>query len=260
MRASLVGLWIRSALVGPVAFALAYLAACSLILLVAAKRHGYNPRPVIPWLLGTTLAFTGLCLPYPNTLLEWPLMSWAQKLHAEHAVSFPETQEEQRRTVVMIFGGGVLPDGTASSTTLRRLHHALLLWQKIPSASLLLSDGGIGRCGSSEWYRTYLSRQGVPPAHILIESKAWDTHQNAQFCAEIIKAHDFRQIILVTSATHLPRSYLTARKHGMMTQVSAPLETNHPRACCPTWGSLVHLSRMLNEYVGMAGYKLMGWI
>lgn len=54
-------------------------------------------------------------------------------------------------------------------------------------------------------------RQGVPADNILIEEKAKTTNENAQNVAKIIKASNFKSIILVTSPYHQRRAYNSFR-------------------------------------------------
>ena len=261
MRAfGIIGMWIRSLAVGPTGFVLVYLAVCIAILYAARKRRHVDPRKILPWLLGFAGAFLILCLPYPAMALRVPLLWWSGRLEAAHAPELTRDSAYQRGTVVVVFGGGALSQGIASSTTLKRMHEAMAVWRSIPEATFMLSEGGIARYRAEAWFRKYLQREGVPNEQIILETKALTTQQNARFCAELITAHALEHVILVTSRNHLPRAYLTARRHGLRpTLVGVP--TSAPDAAfCPTWHSLVSLSHMLNEYIGIAGYMLLDWI
>ena len=60
----------------------------------------------------------------------------------------------------------------------------------------------------AKYQHRYHSNEPVVP---IIESKARTTFENALYCSKIIKENNFRDICLVTSAYHMPRSYILTR-------------------------------------------------
>ncbi|HEU0003642.1 MAG TPA: YdcF family protein [Ktedonobacteraceae bacterium] len=53
---------------------------------------------------------------------------------------------------------------------------------------------------------------GVPPQAVLVEQEALHTRENAEYVLRLLKQHQMRRIILVTSPFHQQRTYLTFAK------------------------------------------------
>ena len=63
----------------------------------------------------------------------------------------------------------------------------------------------------------------------IIEDNAKSTFENALYTAKLVEAHNFRNVILVTSDYHMPRSYLIMRlltSHGVRIQRYSVYENN----------------------------------
>jgi len=67
----------------------------------------------------------------------------------------------------------------------------------------------------------------VPEDKIIVEGKSINTTQNAQFSTELMRQHDLKKPILVTSAFHMRRSVLNFEKCGVeVTAYPADYRTN----------------------------------
>ena len=69
-------------------------------------------------------------------------------------------------------------------------------------------DTGLG----AHYMRDRAIAQGVPPEAVLIEPESLHTRENAEFTAALLKRHQMKRIILVTSPFHQLRTYLTFTK------------------------------------------------
>ncbi|MDQ0418002.1 uncharacterized SAM-binding protein YcdF (DUF218 family) [Croceifilum oryzae] len=71
----------------------------------------------------------------------------------------------------------------------------------------------------SEYMRHKALNMGIPAEHILIENKSLHTRENAEYVLEVLKENNLSRIILVTSAFHQLRTFLTFSKvfqpHGI---------------------------------------------
>ena len=260
MRAfGLLGQWIRSLAVGPFGFVLFYTAAIVLAA-VAVRWRGKRSKLSGRALMAAGALFAGLffllTLPYPGLLLRKPLISWAERLEKRH----PLPDASAGKCVVVIYGGGILPGGAPSNTTLKRLNGGLKVREQLPDAWILVSEGGLGWGGGAAWLRRFLVNNGVPDNRILLETRAGSTHQNAIYVSEICSQEDFDSIVLVTSDLHMPRSYYTSRRHGLNPSVHAVDPGTLSAAFCPEWNNLVYFYRVVNEYAGIIGYKVLGWL
>ncbi len=160
----------------------------------------------------------------------------------------------------------------------RVLHGAMLyLDQKAPL--LILSGGritwgqGQDRSEAEDMAELALAL-GVPETAMVIEPDALNTYQNAANVKAILDQRNLQQILLVTSALHMPRALAVFRKLGMVA-IPAPTDfhivKDAPHRPQNTWqGSLLGLipnpenlynfTRSLKEYIGIGIYWLRGWV
>lgn len=258
------GAWVRSLLVGPAGFVLVYLGICWLVLALVRRFRDERKatcRPGLGWPLLNAALFLTLCLPYPAWVLEYPLRRWGERLAVRHGVPPRLDAAEQAGTAIVVFGGGVYPSGHASSHTLARINAALDLWRLMPGAAFVVAEGGIGEYAGQQWLHDYLEACGVPGDRIIFETRSRTTYQNARFTANLLLPAGYGRFVVVTSVTHAPRAWLAARRCGLNPLLAVELAGSRSTLTpVPTWGALEHLHRMLNEYVGIAGYKVLGWI
>lgn len=107
---------------------------------------------------------------------------------------------------------------------------------------------------------------GVPVEQILIDPESRNTYENAVYTKTLMEQHGLSSSILVTSASHLPRSMGCFQKIGVH-PVPYPVDFRaSPRFefqildLIPGDGSLHTTSIVLHEYLGMLSYKLAGYI
>jgi uncharacterized SAM-binding protein YcdF (DUF218 family) len=111
--------------------------------------------------------------------------------------------------------------------------------------------------------RDALVQLGVPSSRILLDSSSFDTHEEAVMIAPMLRARNIQQIILVTSAVHMPRSVGAFRALGMET---TPAIAPDPGAFqgwtetyLPSRRGLKMSSQLAHEVVGLPYYWIRGW-
>ena len=133
-------------------------------------------------------------------------------------------------------------------------------WRQVP----VLACGGRTR-GQSVGSMTaeLVARAGVPRSAILVEDKSLSTHENAVFAAEILRAHNIRTVALVVDARSMPRAAACLRRAGIDV-VPAPCTFTGPLTeiddWIPGWNAVRQNEITLHEVLGLAWYKLRGWI
>jgi uncharacterized SAM-binding protein YcdF (DUF218 family) len=108
---------------------------------------------------------------------------------------------------------------------------------------------------------------GIDSASIIIEPKAQDTHDHAPNVEKILLERGLaKEIILVTSATHMYRSVLIFKKRGYVVH-PAPSDYREDKAfpinlfaLFPKVEALCESTAVLHEYYGIVAYWIMGWI
>jgi uncharacterized SAM-binding protein YcdF (DUF218 family) len=133
-------------------------------------------------------------------------------------------------------------------------------WQPLP----VLACGGSGESGElpfSLTMRSLLRGAGVPEDMIWTEERSRSTHENAVYGAEILRRHGIHSIVLVVDARSMPRAGACFRKQGFVV-VPAPSSFCEfdPREWMPSWKAIETNELTLHETLGMAWYRLRGWI
>ncbi|MEO0949213.1 MAG: YdcF family protein [Cyanobacteria bacterium J06641_5] len=153
-----------------------------------------------------------------------------------------------------------------------RILHAAELYLAGKAPVLLVSGGNGDRLPppEAENVMALLVRLGVPLEAIVLEPRSVNTYENARFSKEILERLGSKQVLVVTSAVHMPRSMAIFRKQGIEA-IAAPTDYQSTEAPGPppvyaritTWlpdaQNLAHTSRALREYIGLVIYRLRGW-
>ena len=167
-------------------------------------------------------------------------------------------------TGIIVLGGALNPElfalrpGSGLSGASGRLTETVVLSRRFPAAKILYSGGGAWM-SEAEPGRQFLSRLGIEPERIIVETRSRTTAENAQFSCETIKPKAGQTWLLVTSAAHMPRAVGAFRAVGF--DVSAyPVEYRSLTSSSLydlAWG--LDLMRVaIKEYVGLVAYRLAG--
>ena len=116
-----------------------------------------------------------------------------------------------------------------------------------------------------------LSDLGIPQAAVSIETGSSNTSEHAVNLCPMLKERNVQTALLVTSAMHMPRSLGTFRKRcPVVAFIPAPTDfraADQPIAwsslvtnLLPTPLTLLNFSDVAHEYLGIAYYRLRGWM
>jgi len=175
---------------------------------------------------------------------------------------------------VIVLAGSVDMANTRQNIELNehadRIIRAIILVRQKPGM-LLVITGGSGTFDQSEDRREadHLKRLaielGVDPARIVVERDSRTTAEHPRKLAQIISKD--KEWILVTSATHMPRSLGVFRKAGFKVfpyPVDYRLDPNYFSRFSPGWfvPSVCNLElskQALHEFFGLAIYRIVGY-
>ena len=168
------------------------------------------------------------------------------------------------------------PAAWVDGATANRLLYAVKLYREGKSRVIILSGGQL------PWTRQLpplsasmaevIQIMGVPPSAMIQEAGSANTYENAANVKGILKARKFRQVLLVTSAIHMPRA-LALFKHQGIDAIPAPCDfVSTPQAwigatsdlealalsAMPTADALMGTTSGLKEVIGAAVYHLAG--
>ena len=171
---------------------------------------------------------------------------------------------------VVVLGGGHISDPKLPITSqigeesLVRLIEGIRIYKKYSYAKLIVSGGrGFDPIPNAEVMAHVAKELGVDENDIILESRSKDTKDEAKFIKPLVGNDHF---ILVTSASHMPRSIAMFKKLGMN---PIPAPTGHlvirkqglsPSSFFPGAGNLRKAERIFHEYLGIAWAKLRGQI
>lgn len=158
-----------------------------------------------------------------------------------------------------------------------RMFYAAQLYHQKKAPIVILSGGridwsGVGSSESADM-AMIMQQLGVPESAIIQEPDSLNTYENAVNVKKILQARQIEQVLLVTSAMHMPRSLAIFNKLKIAA-IPAPTDfiassdiqflSNTPQATLlnllPEAERLHQFTRALKEYVGLAVYRLRGWL
>jgi uncharacterized SAM-binding protein YcdF (DUF218 family) len=182
---------------------------------------------------------------------------------------------------ILVLSGGVLgripprPTVEVAEAGNRVLYGAYLFRQhKAPHIICTgnVATGGIAPRPAAEDMAEFLELLGIPKDAIVTEIKSEDTHQHGVYLAPLFREKGYKRILLVTSAMHMPRSVGVFRRLCPGIEfIPAPTDFHtvqrlptpwyrHLVALIPTPRSLLDFCEVEHEYLGIAYYKLRGWM
>lgn len=172
---------------------------------------------------------------------------------------------------VVVFGGGGSYDpkrpATAqlASASLLRLAEGIRVHKALAGSKLVLSGGAVFSPVSEALLMANAALAlGVEKNSIILESESNDTENQAMLIKKITGNEPF---VLVTTASHMPRSMALCQKLAMQ-PIPAPTDYLvaeeptglRPRAFFPEINHLEMAERAFHEYMGLAWARIMGRI
>ena len=158
---------------------------------------------------------------------------------------------------------GTLPDLNQQAD---RLVHAVALYRAGKAPLLLLTGGGSSEDRpEAEQMQDLLRVMGVPDQAMLLETQSRNTHDNAVYTAQMLKARGLQRVLLVTSAFHMRRAEALFLAQGVQV-VPAPTDYQRLVSAGDGWGlrpGIKHLYRTtlaMHELLGYQVYRWRGWL
>lgn len=196
----------------------------------------------------------------------------------------PPATTPQAEVIVVLGGGTESSDAPRPMTEVNsagdRVLYAAKLYHDGAAPVILVSGGNLEFSNArgatpAEEMTELLILTGVPEGAIWQQSNSQNTYEDAVYSAEILAENDISEVILVTSAMHMPRSKALFEQQGIQI-IPAPVDftitdqnwqsTFRPGFdsfliyLLPNASSLGLTTNVLKEYFGLLVYGLRGWI
>ena len=137
-------------------------------------------------------------------------------------------------------------------------------------ADKLFIVGGSGhpfdrRASEARVLRTFALEFGLHDEQVLTEEFSRNTYENAVQATEIIRAAPYRDLVLITTALHMHRAAAAFHKQGLFPDLY-PVDFQSSRggmtifSLIPSARSLDIMTAVIHELVGIATYRLQGYI
>ena len=153
------------------------------------------------------------------------------------------------------------------NSSAERLTKVLEIYNKNPKILILFSgfSGALKHQGWSEsdMAKKFFLEQGVRSDNLIFENKSRNTFENINYSKDIIKNYKGTWG-LITSASHMPRSYFGFKRQGLILE---PIIVDFKTGTSPIFwisfnigSGLSNWSTLLHEVVGISYYKITGKI
>lgn len=153
------------------------------------------------------------------------------------------------------------------NSSAERLTKALEIYRKNPRV-LILFSGASSKIKPSSWSESDMAKkffleQGVRLENLIFENKSRNTFENIIYSKDIIKTNKGTWG-LITSASHMPRSYFGFKRQGLILE---PISVDYRTGTSPIFWinfdikkGLENWNIILHEVVGVSYYKITGKI
>ncbi len=238
----------------------------ALLWLMAGIAHFVYPR----W--SARLLWTGfsLLLFFSTSCTGAALLS-----HLEGRYPAMRAEDSPSADVIIVLGGATVPAlkprvHIEVADSYDRLLHGMRLFRAGKAPHLLLSGGNLIELtgvdqSEAQQYRTLALESGIPDSVLVLEERSRNTRENALYTAQTMRERGWKNALLVTSASHMPRA-AAAFSALDVSFVAAPTDVNCVDGAFSLWGllpsayGLEQSSVAIKEYVGWCVYALRGWI
>ncbi|MDO8728600.1 MAG: YdcF family protein [bacterium] len=137
------------------------------------------------------------------------LTELARKFMSVTEANFNIDQQLHAVDFILVLANVLSPNAEPSVELLGRLEVTRQLYQNNPELKVIVSGGGIAKgITEAEVMRHWLMAHGVAAEDIIVEDKSRDTVESIILSMDIWEKHSTKGICLVTSSSHMERSFV----------------------------------------------------
>lgn len=176
---------------------------------------------------------------------------------------------------IVVLGGTMNPPASANpyadaGDSVDRVFHAARLYRAGLAPRIIVSGGQLfpdpDTASEAEYMKQLLQQLGVDEAAIVIEGGSRNTRENAVMTARVLEGLGDQSVLLVTSASHMPRAAAAFRRTGVrltpvsIDTMSSSVNSGIPFGYLPSVEALLTSTLCIKEWIGLAVYRLRGWL
>ena len=200
----------------------------------------------------------------------WPSVRFIRPLESQHPALLQIDKASGVKWVVVLGEGFVAdtkmpPNSQLSNSSLARLVEGIRIHKTLPRTQLVLSNGpGQNNISATGAMARTAELLGVDRQKLVLDSRSRDTEEQALFIKKLVGNDRF---VLVTTASHIPRSVALLKKLGLH---PIPAPTDHidkqetgeinPSAFLPAAVNIMRVELAVHEYLGMLWANMRGRI
>lgn len=183
----------------------------------------------------------------------------------------PPADDVTADAIVVLSGGERRPIPPRPTLDLNdagdRLTYGAILFRRGAAPRLVVTGAAVAHD-----MRTFLLQLGLPADAVVSETASYDTHDHVLNLCPMLASQGVTRVLLVTSASHMPRSMAVFRR-GCPALDVVPAPTDYRRPVNPDDGwaaavfgmlpspyAVVAITEALHEYIGLAYYRVRGWV
>jgi uncharacterized SAM-binding protein YcdF (DUF218 family) len=141
-------------------------------------------------------------------LLQAAAVGAAALMSNYHAIPLHNT-DAKHFDAIIVLGTPTLDDGTPSPEQRERVDEGVREFKAGVSHELIMTGGAAHNSfAEGEAMKKLAVSEGVPAEDVIVEGQAQDTIQNIYYSDQILEAHHWHTVEVVSSPSHLPRAAL----------------------------------------------------
>lgn len=184
-----------------------------------------------------------------HTNLPWMLAEPLRIVHAPRAAD-----------AIVVFAGGVGESGQAGGGYQERVKMAVDLYRGGFAPRMVFESGYAYAYKEAEIMRDLAVSEGVPPGAIVLETRGINTHDQVIRVRDLLRAEQWRRILLVSSPYHMRRALLVWRKQAPEIEVVATPVPKSQFYTHDRGASLDQLRGLAREYAALVFYWWRDWL
>jgi uncharacterized SAM-binding protein YcdF (DUF218 family) len=161
---------------------------------------------------------------------------------------------------IVVLAGGVGESGQAGGGHQERVKMAVELYQRGFAPRMVFESGYVFAFEEAVIMRDLAMSLGVPSEAIVLETQGRNTYDQIIRVRDVLRARQWRRILLVSSPYHMRRALLVWRKQAPEIEVVATPVPKSQFYAHARGANLDQLRGLAREYAALAAYWWRGWL